>query len=94
MLTVEQFHQVVKCVCVCVYLYAHPFLSFAYSVLIVAYSMNASAGTLGRRHLILMFVGFGWMPCHITAHEERNFKAGLGAWFFSPPNRATESSAF
>ncbi|PWA26569.1 hypothetical protein CCH79_00000758 [Gambusia affinis] len=38
------------------------------------YRMNASAGTLGRRYLILMFVGFGWMPCHITAHGKRNFK--------------------
>lgn len=90
-LTVEQICHAIKHVCVSLCLYAYPCASdFAYSVFIVAYGMNASAGTSGRHYSILVFAGFGWVPCHITAHGEGNFKEGLGAFCLSG---ATESSA-
>ena len=73
----------------CLYAYLYV-CDFPYIFFIVAHRMNATAGTLGRRYSILVFVGFGRVPCHITAHRERNFKEGLGAFSLTG---ATESSA-
>lgn len=73
-------------VCVCENLCLYEYLyvcDFAYFLFIVAYGMNATAGTLGWRYSTLVFVGFGWVPCHITAHREKNFKEGSGAFSLS-----------
>lgn len=36
--------------------------------------------TLGELFSILVFVGFGWVLCHITAHRERDIKDDLGVF--------------
>lgn len=89
-MTVEQISHASSArvfLCLTVYLYVFDSASFFF---IVAYGINATAGILDRRYSIHVLVGFGWVPCHITAHGVRNFKEGLGAFSLSG---ATESSA-